>query len=468
MDYAESRSYIQAALTFGIRLGLERMQALLELLGHPEAGLRVIHVAGTNGKGSTSSYCASILAASGAKVGLYTSPYIERFTERIRIIAGLDGLDQLAVDETCGEIGPEDFARIMTRIQLAVEAMLEQGGEHPTEFELITAAAFVYFRQQACDWVVLETGLGGRLDSTNVIARPGRVILTAIGYDHMDRLGDTLPAIATEKAGIIKPLCPVFLYDPVAANPGAVAEATAALQVFIDRCRELDAPLTVLHPGQIERIDYQLTGQTFSYQGHTYRTRLLGLFQPLNAALAIQALQGLVPPAAIVAGIAQARWPARLEVFPGRPLVLVDGAHNPQGTLALGDALDQLVPSHAVIFVVGLLADKDYHAMLDALWHGRKFQIRAVFCVTPDNPRALPAQQLAETIAELKKRGDCGYNISDTIHSYADPLQGLSHALELAAEEQAAICAFGSLYLVGHFRSWIRQHLSLDREDPLS
>ncbi|NCC77124.1 MAG: bifunctional folylpolyglutamate synthase/dihydrofolate synthase, partial [Clostridia bacterium] len=421
MDYAESRSYIQTALTFGIRLGLERMQALVDLLDHPEAGLRVIHIAGTNGKGSTSSYCASILAASGAKVGLYTSPYIERFTERIRIIAGQEGLDHLAFDEAYGEIGPDDFARIMTRIRLAVETMLENGAEHPTEFELITAAALVYFQQQACDWVVLETGLGGRLDSTNVIEKPDRVILTAIGYDHMDRLGDTLPAIASEKAGIIKPHCPVFLYDPVAANPGHPAEARAALQVFTDRCRELDAPLTVLHPAQIERTDYQLSGQAFSFQGKSYQTRLLGLFQPLNAALAIQALQDLVPPAAISIGIAKARWPARLEVFPGQSLVLVDGAHNPQGTLALGDALDLLVPGQPVVFVVGLLADKDYPAMLDALWRGRTFQVRAIYCVTPDNPRALPANRLAETIAELKNRGDYGYNIPDTIHSYADP-----------------------------------------------
>ncbi|MDD2458603.1 MAG: bifunctional folylpolyglutamate synthase/dihydrofolate synthase [Eubacteriales bacterium] len=468
MDYAESRAYITTALTFGIRLGLARMQALLELLGQPQVGLRVIHIAGTNGKGSTSSYCASILAASGAKVGLYTSPYIERFTERIRIMDGPGGLDQLVADETRGEIGPDDFARIMTRIRMAVDTMIDHGEEHPTEFELITAAAFVHFQQQACDWVVLETGLGGRLDSTNVIARPQRVILTAIGYDHMDRLGDTLPAIAAEKAGIIKSGCPVFLYDPVAANPEHAREAKDALQVIIDRCRELSAPLTVLHPEQIERIEYQLSGQLFSFQGQTYRTRLLGLFQPLNAALAIQALQDLVPAAALASGIAQARWPARLEVFPGRPLVLVDGAHNPQGTQALGDALDQLVPSQPVVFVVGLLSDKDYPAMLDALWRGRTFQVRAIFCVTPDNPRALPADRLAETIMELKNRVDYGYNIPDTIHSYADPLQGLSQALDLAAEEQAAVCAFGSLYLVGHFRSRIRQHLSIDREDPLS
>jgi len=201
MDYAESRSYIKAARTFGIRLGLERMQALLDLLGHPEAGLRVIHVAGTNGKGSTSSYWCVDPGRQRGQSRLYTSPYIERFTERIRIIAGLDGLDQLAVNEASGEIGPDDFARIMTRIRLAVETMLKNGVEHPTEFELITAAAFIYFQQQSCDWVVLETGLGGRLDSTNVITKPERVILTAIGYDHMDRLGDTLPAIAAEKAG---------------------------------------------------------------------------------------------------------------------------------------------------------------------------------------------------------------------------------------------------------------------------
>lgn len=467
MDYAQSRQYIQSALTFGIRLGLERMQRLLELLAHPEADLKVIHIAGTNGKGSTSSYCASILAAAGHKVGLYTSPYIERFTERIRIIDGRSGLELLAKEETHGEIGPVDFATIMTRIRVAAETMLAEGAEHPTEFELITAAAFIHFQQQQCDWVVLETGLGGRLDSTNVMARPQRIILTAIGFDHMDRLGDTLPAIAAEKAGIIKSGCPVFLYDPVMANPGQIDQALAARQVIETRCRELAAPLSILGPGQIHQTGYALTGQTFVFRGQPYQTRLLGLFQPLNAALAIMALDGLVPPEALATGIREARWPARLEVFPGQPLVLVDGAHNPQGCAALGDALDRLLPDQPIVFVVGLLADKDYPAMLEALWLDRRFNGQAVYCVTPDNPRALPADRLAQMIIELKTRHDCGYNIPDTIQPFSDPFQGLSAAIDLAAQNQAAVCAFGSLYLVGHFRGWIRQHLSFDREDPL-
>jgi dihydrofolate synthase/folylpolyglutamate synthase len=500
MNYSEAREFCRSALTFGIRLGLERMYALLALLDHPEKTLKVIHIAGTNGKGSTTLFCASILAADNQKVGVYTSPYIERFTERIRIIDGQAGLEQLARDESAGEISPADFAQIMTAIQSAVEQMLESGDEHPTEFELITAAALTYFHNQGCDRVVLETGLGGRLDSTKVIDQPERVIITALGFDHMDRLGYTLPAIAAEKAGIIKAGCPVFLYDPRFACPKQPDEAADALALIEQRCQELNAPLTILGPPDVTTLRYQLDGQQFRFKGTFYETRLLGLFQPLNAALAILACQDLVNPCVaspdpVQTGIAATRWPVRLEVIPGPPLTLIDGAHNPQGCQALGDALDRLLPGQPIVFLLGLLADKDYPAMLEALWHNRQFSVQSIVCVTPDNPRALPADQLADfiradldrnsldgpasgafrinqpdasTVFELKRRSTSGYNSPDIVRSMNEPDQGMALALSIATTESAALCVFGSLYLVGRLRSWIRGTGRMTREDLFS
>jgi dihydrofolate synthase/folylpolyglutamate synthase len=463
MDYAEAMSFIRSAQTFGIRLGLERMRRLLDLLDHPEACMKVIHIAGTNGKGSTASYCAAILAAAGARVGLYTSPYLERFSERIRIIDGPAGLNRLTKDETSGEIEPEKLAAILTRVRDAVRVMLATGQEHPTEFELITAASLIYFKEQACDSIVLETGLGGRLDSTNVIAQPERVIITALGMDHMERLGDSLMAIAAEKAGIIKPGCPVVLYDPVAASPDRPEEAAAARELLCRRCQELAAPLTIIEPDQIEQLDYQMSGQTFRFAGQTYWTRLLGLFQPMNAALAIQALADLAPQEALTAGIREARWPGRLEMFRlerfQKTTLLLDGAHNAQGCRALSEALDRLLPARTIILVLGLLADKDYPAMLAALFQKRRFRIATVFCVTPDNPRALPARRLAAALSELKRTGDSGYNVPDTIQMLDDPAEGLNQALRQAGQDGAAVCACGSLYLIGPLRTWVRNHL---------
>ena len=458
MNYAEARDYIRQALTFGIRLGLERMASLMARLGHPEQSQQVIHIAGTNGKGSVTSFCATILAAADFRVGVYTSPYIERFTERIRVVEGRRGLDQLESDETAGEIGQEEFAGLMTRIRATVDQMLAAGEEHPTEFELITACAFLYFAQQNCDYIVLETGLGGRLDSTNVVTNPVRVIITALGYDHQDRLGNSLQEIAAEKAGIIKPGRPVWLYNPLAAVQHNLAEAQGALDVIRARCSALDAPLTILDPACVQLQSYHLNGQTFTYAGIPYKTQLLGLFQPLNAALALAACQDLVPAAALAEGIRRTRWPARLEHFltPDGIPVLLDGAHNPQGCTALGDALDRLLPDQQIVFLVGLLADKDYASMLRGLFAARSFMPAALICVTPDNPRALPAQDLAQVIAELKIVPANGYNGRDMIPAYDCPADGLVQALALAASLKAPVCAFGSLYLVGQLRSRIK------------
>ena len=238
---------MQSALSFGIKPGLERMLELSRYLGRPEQKLRVFHLAGTNGKGSTSSYLTHILASGGYRVGWFTSPYLERFTERIRVLSGAADLAAYDRDEKAGEIGEIDFARIMSTISQAVTDMLATGQEHPTEFELITAAAMLWFAEQNCDYVVLETGLGGRLDATNICNQPEAVIITSLGYDHMDRLGTTIAEIATEKAGIFKKGTPVYAYDPAASYLSVTEQDIVRTD---EKAAELSCPLTWIGPDE--------------------------------------------------------------------------------------------------------------------------------------------------------------------------------------------------------------------------
>lgn len=468
----EAFDYLKKSLTFGIRLGLERMNRLMELLGHPEKNLRCIHVAGTNGKGSVTTFCASILAAAGLRVGVFTSPYLVRFHERIRILDGLDDLKALQQDETKGEIPSQDFARLLFRVREAASQMLAEGGEQPTEFELITAVAFLYYQEQAVDVVALETGLGGRLDSTNVIERPLSVVITAIGYDHMDRLGSTIGEIASEKAGIIKPGAPVFLYDPDLACP-IPGDADAVETVFRSRCAALNAPLTLIRSQQVEAVDLTPEGQTFRVSGipalteQTFRISLLGHYQPMNAAMAIAACVACRPvfhisDDAIRQGVAMTRWPARLELVRQQPLALVDGAHNRQGASALADSLSRLFPDRQLILICGVLQDKEYDQMLMTVLSYAGSHLKRLYCVTPDNPRALPAAMLAErariVMGQLIRSGDKLYNDSDMIHVIEAPEHAAAEALALADPDKDLVCAFGSLYMAGSLRSHLGGH----------
>lgn len=461
MDFSEARAYLSQALTFGIKLGLHRMNRMMELLHHPERQLQYIHIAGTNGKGSTAAYCASILAMTGRRVGLYTSPYLVRFTERIRILEGVSGLAGLERDEASGEIEPAEFAAIMTTIRQAVDRMLAEGDEHPTEFELITAAAFMYFAKKKCDLVVLETGLGGRLDSTNVIEKPLAIIITALGYDHMDRLGSTLALIATEKAGIIKPGCPVFLYDPGDLGLSADDDAAAA-RVIRETCEQDDirAPLQIVRKSELSPAEYGWDGQTFTdtVSGLNLRTKLLSVIQPMNATLAARACKtlGLADDEQIRAGIEATRWPARMELLRRDPPVILDGAHNPQGCQALSASLNRLLPGQPVIFLAGILQDKEYDQMLRIMLADVHYCPTTFICVKPDNPRALPAEDLAQAVRrlseQLPRQDRTRYNRLDAVLTAPSPSDGARLALEKAAEQGVALCAFGSLYMVGSIR----------------
>lgn len=423
-------AYINEPRWMESRLGLDRVRDLLDRLGRPQDKLRFVHVAGTNGKGSTCAYLASILQAAGLRTGLFTSPYLITFEERIRV----DGAN-ITLDE-------------LTETTLLVKEQAEAMPDHPTEFELMTAVALTHFARCACDIVVLEVGLGGRLDSTNVIAAPDVAVVARIGLDHTKLLGTTLGAIAGEKAGIIKPGSRVVTWPQ---EP----EALAAVEAAAASCGD---PLTMPDFArlQVSDVEWDAPGgptRPFSYGRHVrLRTKLLGTYQPANASLAIEAAEALcacgwsISDEAIASGIAAAAWPGRFEIVQageGAPAIVVDGGHNPQGAQALADSLRDVFPGRKPVFIIGVLEDKDYPAMLETV-----LPLGSAFVtVTPDNPRALPAANLARAVRWTgQDMLGCSACVSPSVAR--DMADALAKARELAGP-QGLICAFGSLYSVG-------------------
>lgn len=455
-QHSETIQYIESTMDFGRVPSLGRMRELSRRLGDPWRSLKCLHIAGTNGKGSISSYATHMLCHEGCRVGWYTSPYLERFSERIRVLDGAADLAAYDDDLTTGEIDEADIDRIMAHVREAVESMKRDGiVDLPTEFDLITAMAFLYFKEQRCDVVVLETGLGGRIDSTNVIESPLACILAAPGFDHTDRLGSTMDRIMTEKAGIVKPHVPVFAYDPIDAliSPH---DAAVARHVLEARCLELSAPLTFIGQDDFERLDYSREGQVFLHRatGERYTTRLLGLFQPINALLAAAALRDLVSPDAIRRGIADTVWPARLEIMSRDPFMLLDGAHNPQGCRALARALEQLAESRPLVFLSGMLRDKAYDEMLKLIFRPASYDIGGIVLTEPPGERRLGADELAEETRKALRAS--GLEPAPPILAVPEPAAALDAALAMAARCGGMICAFGSLYLAGEIRRAVR------------
>lgn len=397
--------------------GLFRVRELLRRLGDPQDGLKFIHVAGTNGKGSVCACLASMLEAAGYRVGLNTSPHLERFHERIRVNGEL--------------IGDGALAALTERVREAAGAM----EEHPTEFELITAIAFLHFRREHCDIVVLETGLGGALDASNVIGTPEVAVLTAMGMDHAAILGPTLTEIAAAKAGIIKPGGDV-------ASRGGCGEAD---EVFRRICRERGAALTELDLGRLTVQRLSLEGTVFDFSPYKGLTIPLGgTYQAENAALALTALERLrkkgwkVPEEAVRRGLAAVRWPGRFEVLGRSPLFLLDGAHNAHGMRAAVESLKALLPGRRLVFLLGVLSDKNAGEMLDLLAP----LAEQAFVLRPDSPRALEPEALRALLAE---RGV-------SARPCASVEEGVAAALA-AAGRDGAVCALGSLYLCGEVRT---------------
>lgn len=458
MDYSQALEYIKSAERFGIKPGLSRIRELCRRLGNPQHQLKVFHIAGTNGKGSTSSYLTHILTTAGCKTGWFTSPYLERFTERIRILSGPRDLAAYDKDNRAGEIGEEDFARVMTRIRTEVFGMLAAGFENPTEFELITAAAFIWFFEQDCDFVVLETGLGGRLDSTNIIEKPEAVIITSLGYEHVNILGPTIADIAAEKAGIMKAGVPVYAYDPSASYLSDSDQITVH-QVLTQKAAELGCDLTWIGHDSVEILEQNLSGQSFLWQGRRFQTRLLGSYQPLNAVLAAKATSPYVSMNQISEGISATFWPGRLEICSDDPFILLDGAHNVQGCIALAETLEQILPGQKLVFLTGMLADKNTKAMLKEILAGRNYAIDTVFATEPPSSRKHAAETLAEQIREindsrLESLPKDSYNMRIVALAKADDAAG--QARQYARDRELPLIAFGSLYLVGEIRPLLR------------
>ena len=431
MTYREALDFISAQPRFAPRkladgeepFNLNAIRTLLSLLGDPQKDLRFVHIAGTNGKGSTMAFLSSVLMEAGLRVGIYTSPFLERFTERIRM-----GEE---------EIPEADLGRCAETVRDAVAVMEAREEAIPSEFELVCAMAFLWFRERKADLVVLEVGLGGRLDATNVIDCPELAIITAIGLDHMETLGDTLPKIAWEKAGIIK----------AGGNVLAAPQSPAVDAVFQTVCWERKATLhKAALPVRTARPD--LNGQSFDLPGYAgLHIALLGTYQIENAALAAQGAALLrdlgwpVTDEAIRRGLDRAAWPGRFELLQRDPAVLIDGAHNPDGAEALRLSLETYFPGTKIVFVAGVLRDKDYGGMFDAVLPlADRF-----YTIAPPTPRALSAHALAD---HLRGRG-----------AEAVPCPSIREAVEAAVEHagtDGVVCAFGSLYYIGQVRALFR------------
>lgn len=416
MSIESTLEYIHSVCWKGSVLGLGRIQELMDRLGNPEKNLKFVHVAGTNGKGSTCACISSILTQAGYKTGLFTSPYIIKFNERIQI----DG----------EYISDEDLEEITNRVRPHADVM----NDSPTEFELITGIALEYFRSKACDIVVLEVGLGGELDSTNVIPCPEVEVITSIGLDHTEQLGNTIEAVANAKAGIIKPNS-----DVVISGGDDRAEA-----VIREVCIKQNSQLKIVDRNKITVKHESLDGITFDYDTLLDLTiPLVGTYQPVNASTAILAIDVLrikgwkISDDDIRSGISKVKWPGRFEVLNNDPYLILDGAHNPHGMKATVESLKTHFDSRKGVFIMGAMADKDITAMVELLMPiaGR------IITVTPDNPRAMKADKLAELICSLGCNAEAASNIDEA----------LKRGLE-SSRDYAYLCALGSLYFSADVR----------------
>lgn len=420
----KSIEYIESFAWLGSRPGLSRMTELMQRMGNPQNRLRFVHLAGTNGKGSTASFLANILQAAGYKTGLHISPYIHSFHERIQV----NGIS----------ISDAALERTVSAMQPHADAM----DDHPTSFELVTAAAFSWFEAEKCDIVVLETGMGGELDATNIIGAPEVAVITPIGMDHMEYLGNTIGKIAKAKAGIIKP----------GASVVTARQAPDALEVLAETAVRLGNNFIQVDWAKLTEGEFDLEGQRFSFgEMDKLSIRLLGRYQIENAAVAITAANVLnskgltISNAAIRDGLQWTSWPGRFEYASGNPAVIIDGGHNAQGGAALADNLVRYFPNCEIVFIIGVLADKDWQAITAPILPCAK----AIYTITPDSSRAMSAEDLAICINSQKQ--------------IAVPVQDIETALTRAKEaagKTGIVCYFGSLYTVGKVREILGLHES--------
>ncbi len=442
MNYEEAMSFLEDTKQYGSRLGLDTIRALMHELGDVQEKVPEIHISGTNGKGSAGAMLSSILTESGHKVGWFNSPDVFSYEEEFRI---------------CGEpIGKGRLAEIFTEVKAAAERISVRGILYPTRFEAETAAAFLWFYEEHCDTAIIEVGMGGATDATNVIKRPLVSVLTSISLDHMHSLGSTLPEIAQVKAGIIKPGCPVV----------TVEQKSEVMEVIRERCREEEAPLFRADAGPAEDFSYVDGISSFNWNG----TRItLGMHAPVqaeNASCALKVIEvlrerypesyGDISDENAARALARVNWPGRYErILPRRtaagkkmaadsgtdadhtPVILLDGAHNEAAVQRLREALDADFPGRRIIYIMGVLADKDFDAMAGIMFRPGD----RVYTVTTSSPRALTASELAKQLARQS---------IDAIPC-ATAQDAVTNALNEAGREDVVL-AFGSLYCLGEIR----------------
>ncbi len=419
MNYIEAVKYIHSLLKFGIRPGLNGMDALLRFLGNPQKDLKFVHVAGTNGKGSTSTAISNVLTEAGYRVGLYTSPYVTDFLERVQF---------------CGKpIDKAVFAKNVEKVRIAVEA-LEKEDVVITEFEALTASAFLCYKELECDVVALEVGLGGRLDATNIIETPLVNVITSLSIDHSAILGDTIEQIAFEKCGTIKENGNVVC---------SFGQPEGAIKVIEKTVKEKNNTLTIPCESDINIIKSDIFGTEYNYKNENYFVKMAGEHQVKNMTCVIEACCILkrffnITDENIKNGIRKTILPARVEIISEKPLVILDGGHNEDGAKAFYNVvLPQLEKKSRVIVVAGMMADKAVEASLKPLM----LKTDVFFAVTPDNPRAMKAQELAEIASKYSKQVFTVESIKEAVKiSYA------------AADENTAVLVVGSLYLAGEIR----------------
>ncbi|MCY6482800.1 bifunctional folylpolyglutamate synthase/dihydrofolate synthase [Clostridium aestuarii] len=435
MNYEQAREYIEDTSKFSIKLGLSRTEKILELLGNPHKKVKCIHIAGTNGKGSTTAMISSILVESGYKVGMYTSPYIEEFEERIQI----NGMN----------IPKEDLARVVTEVAKVIDKVIELGYDNPTQFEIITCAGLLYFYEQKVDFAVVEVGLGGRLDATNVIT-PILSIISSISYDHINILGDTLAKIAYEKAGIIKNDIPVILYP----------QNHEVTEVIESICEEKNAKLIkvseedvqYLGCNELDNINESKVVQNIvvSTQKEKYNIQLslLGKHQLLNCAVVIYTVEELrnygieISKQDVLRALSKVKWMARFEFMKENPLIVIDGAHNVDSISRLKESVDTYLKYKNMILVLGILADKQVENMVKIIAP----MADKVICVTPHSDRAELASELK---IEVEKWNECCEAVEEYEMAYKIGLEYCDK------DDLLLIC--GSFYMVGDMRRIIKK-----------
>lgn len=442
MTYEEAREFIEQSNQYGSKLGLASITELLSRMGNPQDKVKVIHVAGTNGKGSTTAYIASILTTEGYRVGRYISPAVFTYRERVQIYEQEAGKKAYVIEN----ISRQGVCDTISDIKMVCGSMVKEGWSHPTSFEIETAMAYLYFAKQEVDFAVVEVGLGGRLDATNVINKPICCVITSISMDHMQYLGDTLASIATEKAGIIKSSVPVITCN----------KKQEIIQVLREVAEMKNAPLTFTDAEEARNIKLTPGETSFEYHGQEYETALLGRHQITNAILALTVIEVMIQQGytirhtSIYNGLRDTRWSGRFEIIAHSPYFIIDGAHNEDAALRLAETVREYFTERKVIYIMGVFADKDYHRILDITAP----LADTIITLTPKNSRALSSAELAR---EAQKYCSAVFDAKTTE-------QAVRLAYEMSKEEDV-ILAFGSLSFLGELKKLVINSESLDLED---